>query len=93
MIYFLIVIILCAPCGVKPVMPSNPQDEKAVYDASCYGNIDTIRSLSGKGTNLNGYKDSVSKPVTFSLLILVRTRDTFHKITKSIDPVLIYMRF
>ena len=50
------------------VMSSKAQDEKAVYDAAREGKIDVIKALSAKGTDLNGYKDSVSKPVTFSLL-------------------------
>ena len=50
------------------VMSSKAQDEKAVYDAARDGKIDIIRALFEKGTDLNGYKDSVSKPVTFSLL-------------------------
>ena len=50
------------------VMSSNAQDEKAVYDAAGQGNIDVIKALRAKGTDLNGHKDSVSKPVTFSLL-------------------------
>ena len=50
------------------VMSSKARDEEAVYDAARYGNIDVIKALFEKGTDLNGYKDSVSKPVTFSLL-------------------------
>ena len=49
-------------------MSSKAQDEKAVYDAAEQGNITVIKALFEKGTDLNGYKDSVSKPVTFSLL-------------------------
>ena len=49
-------------------MSSKAQDEKAVYDAARDGKIDVIKALFQKGTDLNGYKDSVSKPVTFSLL-------------------------
>ena len=48
-------------------MSSKAQDEKAVYDAAGNGKIDVIKALFEKGTDLNGYKDSVSKPVTFSL--------------------------
>ena len=73
-------------------MPSNPHDEKAVWDAAKDNKIEVIRTLFGKGTDLNGYKDYVSKPVTFSLLILVRERDTFYKITKSFNPELIYFK-
>jgi hypothetical protein len=50
------------------VMSNKAQDEKAVYDAARQGKIDVIKALFEKGTNLNGYKDCVSKPVTFSLL-------------------------
>ncbi len=50
------------------VMSSNAQDEKAVYDAAEQGKIDVIKALRAKGTDLNGYKTSVSKPVTFSSL-------------------------
>ena len=39
-----------------------------MYDAAQSGNITVIKALFEKGTDLNGYKDSVSKPVTFSLL-------------------------
>ena len=49
-------------------MSSKAQDEKAVFDAANQGKIDVIRALFEKGTDLNGYKDSVSKSVTFSLL-------------------------
>ena len=49
-------------------MSSKAQDEKAVYDAAYNGKIDVIKALFEKGTDLNGYKDSVSKSVTFSLL-------------------------
>ena len=55
------------------VMSSKAQDEKAVYDAACQGKIDVIKALSAKGTDLNRYKDSVSKPGTFSILILLET--------------------
>ena len=55
------------------VMSSKAQDEKAVYDAARNGKIDVIKALSAKGTDLNGYKDSVSKPGTFSILILLET--------------------
>ena len=50
------------------VMPSKAQDEKAVFDAAQQGNNTVIKALFEKGTDLNGYKDYVSKSVTFSLL-------------------------
>ena len=50
------------------VMSSKAQDEKAVFDAAIKGNIDVIKALCAKGTDLNGFKGTVSKPVTFSLL-------------------------
>ena len=49
------------------VMSSKAQDEEAVFDAARDGKIDVIKALFEKGTDLNGYKDSVSKPVTFCL--------------------------
>ena len=49
-------------------MSSKAQDEKAVYDAAGEGKIDVIKALRAKGTDLNGHKDSVSKPVKFSLV-------------------------
>ena len=63
----MIVIYLFVVCVVI-VMSSKYQNEKAVYDAAGNGNIDVIKALFEKGTDLNGYKDGVSKPVTFCLL-------------------------
>ena len=64
----MIVIIYLFVVCVVIVMSSKAQDEKAVYDAAYNGKIDVIKALFEKGTDLNGYKDGVSKPVTFSLL-------------------------
>ena len=50
------------------VMSSKAQDEDAVFDAAREGKIDVIKALCAKGTDLNGYRDDVSKPVTFTLL-------------------------
>ena len=59
------------------VMSSKAQDEEAVYDAAGAGKIDVIKTLFEKGTDLNGYKDSVSKSVKFSLLVLLETSQLF----------------
>ena len=49
-------------------MSRKEKNEKAVFDAASNGKIDVIKALSAKGTDLNGFKSPVSKPVTFSLL-------------------------
>ena len=59
------------------VMSSKAQDEKAVFDAAGAGKTDVIKTLYEKGTDLNGHKDSVSKSVTFRLLILLETSQLF----------------
>ena len=59
------------------VMSRNAQDEEAVYDAARDGKTDVIKTLFEKGTDLNGYKDGVSKSVTFRLLILLETSQLF----------------
>ena len=59
------------------VMSSKAQDEKAVYDAAGNGKTDVIKTLFEKGTDLNGYKDEVSKSLTFRLLILLETSILF----------------
>ena len=52
-------------------MSSKSENEKAVYDAASYGKLDVIRRLHSNGTDLNGYKNSVSKHVTFSCYYLL----------------------
>ena len=47
------------------VMSSKAQDEEAVFNAARDGKTDVIKTLFEKGTDLNGHKDGVSKPVTF----------------------------
>ncbi len=62
---------MCVTC-VVPVMSTKAEKDKGVFDAAGQGQTDVIRTLFEGGADLNGYKDDVSKPVTISLITLLR---------------------
>ena len=53
------------------VMSSKYENEKDVYWAAQKGNLDVLRRLHSAGTDINGYKNSVSNYVTFSCYYLL----------------------